>query len=35
LEHLEGWSIPVSADKPLGSEPKNKARNNAKTKKKK
>jgi hypothetical protein len=24
LEGLEGWSIPVSADKPAGSEPKNK-----------
>jgi len=35
MEGLEGWSIPYSADKPLGSEPKNKARNKAKKKKKK
>ncbi|NEP43189.1 MAG: hypothetical protein F6K35_29775 [Okeania sp. SIO2H7] len=33
MEGLEGWSIPVSADKPLEGEPKNKARNKAKQKK--
>ena len=32
MEGLEGWSIPVSADKPLGSEPRNKAGNKAKKK---